>query len=75
MQDDILDATKTAQELGKSNSDLRNQKLTAISVDGIEQAQKEVNVLASKIMDSLKQSLPEALPLNSYIEELLKRQK
>ncbi|MEY8380587.1 polyprenyl synthetase family protein [Ileibacterium valens] len=75
IQDDILDATKTAQELGKSNSDLRNQKLTAISVDGIEQAQKEVNVLASKIMDSLKQSLPEALPLNSYIEELLKRQK
>lgn len=74
IQDDILDATKTAEELGKSNSDSRNEKMTAVSLDGIERSQKEVESLADQIRSQIK-VLPDPEPLGSYVEELLCRQK
>ena len=36
--DDILDATKTQKQLGKSNSDLINKKLTFVTLYGLEEA-------------------------------------
>lgn len=38
--DDILDATKTQKQLGKSNSDLINKKLTFVTLYGLEEAKK-----------------------------------
>ena len=38
MADDILDATKTQKQLGKSNSDLTNKKLTFVTLYGLEEA-------------------------------------
>lgn len=39
IQDDILDVTFTSEELGKSNSDLENQKATSVSVLGLKKPQ------------------------------------
>jgi geranylgeranyl diphosphate synthase type II len=38
--DDILDATKTHKQLGKSNSDAANKKLTYVTLFGIEESKK-----------------------------------
>lgn len=40
IQDDILDVTKTSAELGKSNSDQDNNKLTFVSAYGLEEAKR-----------------------------------
>ena len=40
IQDDILDETKSAAELGKSNSDERNHKVTSVSLLGMERAKQ-----------------------------------
>ncbi len=45
LQDDILDVEKTAAELGKSNSDERNEKVTGVSLLGIEKARTLMNQL------------------------------
>ena len=45
LQDDILDDEKTAAELGKSNSDERNDKVTGVSLLGIEKARTLMNQL------------------------------
>ncbi len=45
LQDDILDVEKTAAELGKSNSDERNEKVTGVSLLGIEEARALMNQL------------------------------
>ena len=45
LQDDILDVEKTAAELGKSNSDERNDKVTGVSLLGIEKARTLMNQL------------------------------
>ena len=41
----ILDVEKTAAELGKSNSDERNEKVTGVSLLGIEKARTLMNQL------------------------------
>lgn len=38
VQDDILDVTLTAEEFGKSNSDERNEKVTSVTLLGLDQA-------------------------------------
>lgn len=43
IQDDILDYTSSAEELGKTNSDDRNQKSTSITLLGLEKSQKMMN--------------------------------
>ena len=55
--DDMLDATATAQQLGKSNSDKENNKLTFVSLFGIEGSRKHAQLLianAQKALDGLK---------------------
>lgn len=57
IQDDILDITSTAEELGKPiGSDAKNEKYTYASIVGIEEASKEVERLtkdAIAILDEL----------------------
>lgn len=45
IQDDLLDVRMDSATLGKSNSDIRNKKVTAISLLGEEQAEKLMNEL------------------------------
>lgn len=54
IQDDILDATSTAEELGKSNSDERNDKVTGVSLLGIEKAEILMNELYSQSIEMIR---------------------
>lgn len=45
IQDDLLDVRMDSAALGKSNSDIRNEKVTAFSLLGEEQAEKLMNEL------------------------------
>ncbi len=54
VQDDVLDATMTAEELGKSNSDERNQKVTAVSLFGIQGAEQIMNDLYEKSCEKIR---------------------
>ena len=45
IQDDLLDVRMDSATLGKSNSDIRNEKVTAVSLLGEEQAEKLMNEL------------------------------
>lgn len=49
IQDDILDATKSAEELGKSNSDERNKKPTILTNLNLQQASEKVSELDEQI--------------------------
>ncbi|MBR4591596.1 MAG: polyprenyl synthetase family protein, partial [Elusimicrobiaceae bacterium] len=55
--DDILDVTTSAKQLGKSNSDSENGKLTFVSLYGLEGSRKHAQLLiakAQKALDKLK---------------------
>lgn len=53
VQDDILDVTSSAQALGKSTSDAQNNKLTAVSLLGLEESQNLVAKLDQQIQSLL----------------------
>lgn len=75
--DDILDATATAKQLGKSNSDAENKKLTFVTLYGLEEAkhaaQKTVQE-AHKALNNLK-NIDEAKvqPLHNVADFFLSR--
>ena len=55
--DDILDVTASAKQLGKSNSDKENGKLTFVSLYGLEGSRKHAQLLianAQKALNGLK---------------------
>lgn len=45
VQDDILDVLETPEQLGKSNSDERNEKVTSVSLLGLEKARQLMDAL------------------------------
>ena len=45
IQDDILDVQLSAEEFGKSNSDQRNEKVTSVTLLGVEKAEHMMNEL------------------------------
>ncbi|MBP3892074.1 MAG: polyprenyl synthetase family protein [Solobacterium sp.] len=55
VQDDILDVEKTAYELGKTNSDVRNQKNTSVSLLGIENAKSYMNQLYEESIQAIQE--------------------
>ena len=76
IQDDILDVTFTSEELGKSNSDLENQKATSVSVLGLEKATKLMDDLYSDIkleLENIDGFNPDLLL--KLIDELTERRK
>lgn len=75
IQDDILDATSTKEEMGKSLSDQDNNKLTAVSLLGLEQAKEQVERYSKEIQELLASINLERGNLASYIEQLSKRKK
>lgn len=70
--DDILDVTASAKQLGKSNSDADNDKLTFVSLYGLEGSRKQAQQLiakAQKALDALQTASPKNLaPLYAMAE-------
>ena len=61
VQDDIFDVTKTQEELGKSNSDIENDKSTSVSLLGLEKA--------NELMDALyKESIEDCRTIEDFDE-------
>ena len=68
IQDDILDVTGTSEELGKPvGSDERNDKLTYVSVYGLERSKQDVEKLSREALEILR-DVPER---NEFLEELV----
>lgn len=77
IRDDILDLTSSLEELGKqTGSDLKNNKVTYVSLNGMEESEKEVRRLSEEALQELK-----GLAENRYeflerlVEDLITRKK
>lgn len=68
IQDDILDVTSTTEELGKPvHSDEKNQKITYVTLYGIEQAAEKVELLSKEaifMLDTLEEK-------NEFLRKLI----
>lgn len=53
IQDDILDVELSAEEFGKSNSDERNDKITSVTILGIEKARSFMNELYENAINQI----------------------
>lgn len=68
IQDDILDVTGNAEELGKpTGSDEKNQKLTYVSVHGLDKSVQDVKKISDDALKIL-QKLPER---SDFLEQLV----
>lgn len=76
IQDDILDVTGTAEELGKPvHSDEKNNKVTYVTLFGTEKAAEQVEELSEKAIDLLKSLNKNNEFLYLLIEKLINRRK
>ena len=68
IRDDILDVTSTDEELGKpAGSDAKNNKVTYVTLKGLEESQKDVEKYTDKAVDILNE-----LPYSSdFLNELV----
>ena len=58
IQDDILDVQLSPEQFGKSNSDARNEKVTSVTLLGMDKAEKMMNDLYTQAGDAIRH-LPE----------------
>lgn len=74
IQDDILDVQLTAEQFGKSNSDERNDKVTSVTLLGMEKAEAMMNDLYTQAEQSIAQ-MPEfdGTQLISMVEQIRNR--
>ena len=76
IQDDILDVTSTDEELGKPvHSDEKNNKVTYVTLFGIEEASRQVELLSEKAVKLLKSLNKNNEFLYLLIEKLINRRK
>ncbi len=76
IQDDILDVTSTSEIIGKSaHSDERNNKITYVTLMGIEKAKEEVVSLSARGLSAFKTLNRENDFLTELIRRLIKRKK
>ena len=76
IQDDILDVTSTDEELGKPvHSDEKNNKVTYVTLFGIEKASEQVEILSEKAITLLKSLNKNNEFLYLLIEKLINRRK
>ena len=73
IQDDILDVTRSRQELGKSTSDERNHKSTYVSLLGIEASQALADRYYEQAMQQIKGLHADTQELLSFLKELKDR--
>ncbi len=73
IQDDILDVTKTDEELGKpSNSDIENNKSTYVSLLGLKEARKQADIYREKINKQINYLDLKETPLDNIIQDIFK---
>lgn len=77
IRDDILDLTSSLQELGKqTGSDLKNHKVTYVSLNGMERSEKEVRRLSEEALEELRSFSEQRNPfLECLVEDLITRKK
>ena len=76
IQDDLLDVTSTDEELGKPvHSDEKNNKVTYVTLFGIEKASEQVEQLSEKAISQLKSLNKNNEFLYLLIEKLINRRK
>ena len=76
IQDDILDVTSTDEALGKPvHSDEKNNKVTYVTLFGIEEASRQVELLSEKAIKLLKSLNKNNEFLYLLIEKLINRRK
>ncbi len=69
IQDDILDVTGTTEVLGKpAGSDNKNEKSTYVSIKGLEQAKKDVELMSDRAL----QNLASFKNRNVFLQDLIK---
>ena len=73
IQDDILDVTRSRQELGKSTSDEKNHKSTYVSLLGIEASQALADRYYEEAMQQIKWLHADTQELLSFLKELKDR--
>jgi geranylgeranyl diphosphate synthase, type II len=76
IQDDILDVTSTIEILGKPiNSDERNNKVTYVTLEGLDKAKEDVKDISNKALKLLDGLKLKNDFLNNLIEMLITREK
>lgn len=76
IQDDILDVTSTAEELGKPiHSDEKNEKTTYVTWKGLEKAKEEVERLSNEAVEELRTLNPKDAFLETLLLSLIHRTK
>lgn len=76
IQDDILDVTSTEEELGKPvHSDEKNNKVTYVSLMGIQEASRQVEELSERAVDLLDSLEQKNEFLRLLVEKLINRRK
>ncbi|MDO4679029.1 MAG: polyprenyl synthetase family protein [Eubacteriales bacterium] len=76
IQDDILDVTSTSEELGKPvHSDEKNNKVTYVTLFGLEGAQRESAMLSEKAVSLLESLEQKNEFLNLLVAKLVNRRK
>lgn len=76
IQDDILDLTSTTEELGKPvGSDEKNEKMTYVTIHGMERAKEKVEEYSGQALEILEKLPGENAFLNTLILELIHRKK
>lgn len=76
IQDDILDITSTAEELGKPiHSDEKNDKFTYVTVYGMEKAVQAVKDYSEAALDILNNLPVHNIYLNTLVEKLIGRKR
>ena len=75
IQDDILDLTSTTEVLGKPvGSDAKNEKMTYVTMKGMEQAIEDVKSYSKQAMDILEKYTGEDRYLLELVQSLVTRQ-
>ncbi len=76
IEDDILDVVSTSETLGKpAGSDEKNQKTTYVTIEGLEKAKKDVEILSAQAIEDLNKLPGNNEFLENLIRVLIKRQK
>ena len=76
IQDDILDVTCTSEELGKpAHSDEKNNKVTYVTLFGIEEASAQVKKLSEKAVEILDRLNNKNEFLEALVREMAERRK
>lgn len=75
IQDDILDVVASSEQLGKSNSDVTNNKSTSVTILGLEEAQRLMNELYDKAISFIKEIHTENTSVINTIETIRTRNK